>query len=61
MYVLVINDLNEDMEYSIPIFFIVTLATFTIVLRAHSLSSVRYIPVSETAVSIFPYLKTIAP
>ena len=29
MYVLVIKDLNEDMEYSIPIFFIVTLATLT--------------------------------
>lgn len=37
---LVISDLNEDIEYSIPISFIVTLATFSDVNEAVSLTIV---------------------
>ena len=37
---LIISDLNEDIEYSIPISFIVTLATFSDVNEAVSLTIV---------------------
>ena len=43
---LVISDLNEDIEYSIPISFIVTLATFSDVNEAVSLT-IAYQKVSK--------------